>query len=106
MLLCWFVLFFFCKQKTAYEMRISDWSSDVCSSDLPLAEEGVDEAGLAGVELAGDHQQEQPRELLGRLAETLEIGGLNVGAEGLEGAREAPQQIGRAACRERVCQYV
>src|SRR3546814_10317948 len=29
------VLFFF-KQKTAYEMRISDWSSDVCSSDLPL----------------------------------------------------------------------
>src|SRR3546814_4092557 len=28
------MLFFFCKQKTAYEMRISDWSSDVCSSDL------------------------------------------------------------------------
>src|SRR3546814_5674475 len=30
-------LFFFFKQKTAYEMRISDWSSDVCSSDLWLA---------------------------------------------------------------------
>src|SRR3546814_8622584 len=30
-----YVLFFFFKQKTAYEMRISDWSSDVCSSDLP-----------------------------------------------------------------------
>src|SRR3546814_9205153 len=30
---CIFVFFFF-KQKTAYEMRISDWSSDVCSSDL------------------------------------------------------------------------
>src|SRR3546814_4933517 len=29
-------IFFFCKQKTAYEMRISDWSSDVCSSDLLL----------------------------------------------------------------------
>src|SRR3546814_6617372 len=28
--------FFFFKQKTAYEMRISDWSSDVCSSDLPV----------------------------------------------------------------------
>src|SRR3546814_10323746 len=28
--------FFFFKQKTAYEMRISGWSSDVCSSDLPL----------------------------------------------------------------------
>src|SRR3546814_3334874 len=31
-------LFFFFKQKTAYEMRISDWSSDVCSSDLSLIE--------------------------------------------------------------------
>src|SRR3546814_9842352 len=30
-----FILVFFFKQKTAYEMRISDWSSDVCSSDLP-----------------------------------------------------------------------
>src|SRR3546814_4673724 len=30
-------LFFFFKQKTAYEMRISDWSSDVCSSDLASA---------------------------------------------------------------------
>src|SRR3546814_10279556 len=29
------IFFFFFKQKTAYEMRISDWSSDVCSSDLP-----------------------------------------------------------------------
>src|SRR3546814_1022991 len=29
-----FFFFFFFKQKTAYEMRISDWSSDVCSSDL------------------------------------------------------------------------
>src|SRR3546814_8761171 len=29
-------VFFFFKQKTAYEMRISDWSSDVCSSDLPF----------------------------------------------------------------------
>src|SRR3546814_5748289 len=32
--LSWFVFFFFVKQKTAYELRISDWSSDVCSSDL------------------------------------------------------------------------
>src|SRR3546814_17654301 len=31
-------MFFFFKQKTAYEMRISDWSSDVCSSDLQAAE--------------------------------------------------------------------
>src|SRR3546814_5217491 len=32
--MCVVLLFFFFKQKTAYEMRISDWSSDVCSSDL------------------------------------------------------------------------
>src|SRR3546814_8842128 len=32
-----FSIFCFFKQKTAYEMRISDWSSDVCSSDLPPA---------------------------------------------------------------------
>src|SRR3546814_7322851 len=31
------IFFFFFKQKTAYEMRISDWSSDVCSSDLQAA---------------------------------------------------------------------
>src|SRR3546814_903069 len=31
-----FLVFFFFKRKTAYEMRISDWSSDVCSSDLPV----------------------------------------------------------------------
>src|SRR3546814_17078632 len=43
--MCWVfvVVFVFFKQKTAYEMRISDWSSDVCSSDL--AERGADEGG-------------------------------------------------------------
>src|SRR3546814_4550257 len=44
MLRMWILLlscmfFFFFEQKTAYEMRISDWSSDVCSSDLPKASE-------------------------------------------------------------------
>src|SRR3546814_7882805 len=38
MICCYF--FFFFKQKTAYEMRISDWSSDVCSSDLVNAFKG------------------------------------------------------------------
>src|SRR3546814_8060377 len=47
------VFFFFFKQKTAYEMRISDWSSDVCSSDLTLRhyeelpEGKLDEQGAA-----------------------------------------------------------
>src|SRR3546814_4011499 len=36
-LMCITDFFFFFKQKTAYEMRISDWSSDVCSSDLRLS---------------------------------------------------------------------
>src|SRR3546814_19715787 len=35
----YYFIFFFFKQKTAYEMRISDWSSDVCSSDLRTTEQ-------------------------------------------------------------------
>src|SRR3546814_3329453 len=44
--------FFFFKQKTAYEMRISDWSSDVCSSDLDTA--GADGAAITGVAAGAD----------------------------------------------------
>src|SRR3546814_5472643 len=40
LILCVYFFFFFFKQKTAYEMRISDWSSDVCSSDLPITKTG------------------------------------------------------------------
>src|SRR3546814_525307 len=42
-------VFFFFKQKTAYEMRISDWSSDVCSSDLSDVQAIVNAFGTAGV---------------------------------------------------------
>src|SRR3546814_7136973 len=35
------LMLFFFKQQTAYEMRISDWSSDVCSSDLPVVARGL-----------------------------------------------------------------
>src|SRR3546814_4194960 len=42
---------FFFKQKTAYEMRISDWSSDVCSSDLLPGR--ADAVGLGGMSSAG-----------------------------------------------------
>src|SRR3546814_2626108 len=38
-------MFFFFKQKTAYEMRISDWSSDVCSSDLEISGAIADNRG-------------------------------------------------------------
>src|SRR3546814_9021253 len=86
--------FFFFKQKTAYEMRISDWSSDVCSSDLGghLPPRYSDEAGL------GMGRIDRPRRAF--------IGGV-FDDRGL-GARDLLQtgKIGRASCRERVCQYV
>src|SRR3546814_1652289 len=47
------IVFFFFKQKTAYEMRISDWSSDVCSSDLEAGQHAEADDGrpddVAGV---------------------------------------------------------
>src|SRR6058998_435846 len=49
----WFIVFFFFKQKTAYEMVMSDWSSDVCSSDLRRA--NVHAGGNRGI--AGFLQQ-------------------------------------------------
>src|SRR3546814_5930657 len=77
--------FFFFKQKTAYEMRTSDWSSDVCSSDLPLLPPKVAEGVLEAVSeaLYSNHW-------------------LKISYRNAEGW----QKIGRASCRERVCQYV
>src|SRR3546814_3005419 len=46
MVIVYCLFFFFFKQKTAYEMRISDWSSDVCSSDLALASCGQGTGGI------------------------------------------------------------
>src|SRR3546814_18681903 len=75
-------------QKTAYEMRISDWSSDVCSSDLAPATVRAD--GLTC-------------RRLGRCGR----GGLLPGRGVRPGERRPGRgQIGRASCRERVCQYV
>src|SRR3546814_7453316 len=103
MLLCC-VCFFF-KQKTAYEMRISDWSSDVCSSDLRKAiERAVLDAAILEVEggEVGDHD---PIFVAGT--------GWHPGAIGIVASRlkeryhrPALVEIGRASCRERVCQYV
>src|SRR3546814_5332715 len=49
-----YLCIFFFKQKTAYEMRISDWSSDVCSSDLPIFSGGAGRAGVAQSEADRD----------------------------------------------------
>src|SRR3546814_5863259 len=95
-----FVIFFF-KQKTAYEMRISDWSSDVCSSDL----KGLRLAALADLSSGRGGGRKRParrerhRDLLRRplYAEGRSRGSTRRGSRG---------KIGRASCRERVCQYV
>src|SRR3546814_5784197 len=77
---------FFFKQKTAYEMRISDWSSDVCSSDLPnLSTKRI--PSYRGPESAYGSDTQY-------CLDRLSFNSIN-GAE-----------IGRASCRERVCQYV
>src|SRR3546814_4646430 len=87
-----FCLFFFFKQKTAYEMRISDWSSDVCSSDLVL---------LTQQRIISVNDKTRQRIGKGRLVfAQFEIHVFYLGSE--KHARE----IGRASCRERVCQYV
>src|SRR3546814_10043601 len=58
-LLC--VVFFFFKQKTAYEVRISDWSSDVCSSDLlSLFGIGFSWGGFESLVQLVDHAALQP----------------------------------------------
>src|SRR3546814_8571109 len=54
LILCLLLFFFFFKQKTAYEMRISDWSSDVCSSDLLALRPDHPEARHMAAVLAGE----------------------------------------------------
>src|SRR3546814_18554144 len=90
-------------------MRISDWSSDVCSSDLEMiARSAVDDAQdgettipaqVAGFE--GRERQHLDQLLAHVPARDQQCAGLGV-ARGLQLQRE----IGRASCRERVCQYV
>src|SRR3546814_6791734 len=50
-------MFFFFKQKTAYEMRISDWSSDVCSSDLNTADGMQTTVATALPRMLGRHRR-------------------------------------------------
>src|SRR3546814_3605316 len=89
------VYFFFFKQKTAYEMRISDWSSDVCSSDLPPGADLVFE-----IELVDFMSREDFQRRLSILQQAMAQQGPPQQGE------QSIQQIGRASCRERVCQYV
>src|SRR3546814_5952071 len=93
---------FFFKQKTAYEMRISDWSSDVCSSDLfaRLREQEIERDGLARPRRTDDREVAEVA-----CMKIEEIGSRRRRLE--QGDRIAPMvEIGRASCRERVCKYV
>src|SRR3546814_8433850 len=95
---CFFLLlFYFFKQKTAYEMRSSDWRSDVCSSDL--IEQVADRRPI-------EHERDRRADRAAgaiRLRERIERVRLRDDRRfrfGLAG------EIGRESCQERVCQYV
>src|SRR3546814_7935196 len=75
MIVFFMYLFFFFKHKTAYEMRISDWSSDVCSSDLIAASRGfrraVHDADLHADLVDEHHHALRARDVAGQLAQCL-----------------------------------
>src|SRR3546814_10696312 len=112
-------IFFFCKQKTAYERRISDWSSDVCSSDLDI--EGGRELDIPDV-IAAQADMHQPRNDVRLACTPIKCHALNErgcavshphdgNANFPTAHRQASQSrlcasIGRASRRERVCQHV
>src|SRR3546814_10913789 len=97
------VLFF--KQKTAYEMRISDWSSDVYSSDL-LARQQQSLAGLPAGHFRGVERVQVDLTGLVVVGRPVHFGPF--GQRGRIEARGAGavehEEIGSASCRERVCQ--
>src|SRR3546814_3162258 len=100
-------VFFFFKQKTAYEMRISDWSSDVCSSDLLRAERAhlrqggaaevrPEEAGVAQLRAGQIHVLEF--ETVKHAAPPGDAGAGRIGAvgDGLRDWNESQQQAEQA----------
>src|SRR3546814_9117241 len=97
--------FFFCKQKTEYGVRISDWSSDVCSSDLTdrgwhgartLQAPGC--RAVARLDVQGGFGARRLPERR-RPARCLPVCGCAT-------THDAAEKIGSESCRERVCQYV
>src|SRR3546814_20034033 len=77
------MFFFFFKQKTAYEMRISDWSSDVCSSDLDGAPSlalyrinlAIVEAAVAVADTRRDSALDLPTETLDEMRAGIDLDG-------------------------------
>src|SRR3546814_5540606 len=98
------MIFVFFKQKTAYEMRISDWSSDVCSSDLSLTDCVFEVERATTVEEVNqflkDASENELKDILGFEERPL------VSIDYRTDPRSSIIEIGRASCRERVCQSV
>src|SRR3546814_10373096 len=98
--LCSLVFFFF-EQKTAYELRSSDWSSDVCSSDLRIsllfAAEAMRQLPTAAVTVQTPLEPTPADRIAG---DVVVVPVLRAGLGMLEAV-----QLGRASCRERVRQY-
>src|SRR3546814_2404587 len=95
--LCVLFCFFFFKQKTAYEMRISDWSSDVCSSDLS------DGVFIGRIDTVAFSNVVALRPVISQndAAPKYEVMALTPARTWAKVG-----EIGRASCRERGCQYV
>src|SRR3546814_17520935 len=130
------VVFFYFKQKTAYVWRISDWSSDVCSSDLieiPQAQgwtpmnivrlERWKTVGIgkrpqsavvrlvhartsAGTLSGNQRRPNQKAALTSRISTGTSTSGPITAAKATGEASPKAAQIGRASCRESVCKYV
>src|SRR3546814_5723711 len=107
-------LIFFFKQKTAYEMRISDWSSDVCSSDLKRLCHARPRCGLPIGNLSSQFFSNIYLDALDQFVKhTLKakrylryVDDFVLFHHDREQLVRWQQQIGRASCRERVCKYV
>src|SRR3546814_1255866 len=98
-------MFFFFKQKTAYEMRISDWSSDVCSSDLGQQAKYRIDARAHGGDMNTKRIDQfvrdgQPKQISKGEAGSLAclVGQIRNGLSPMTHA--LGRQIGRASCRE------
>src|SRR3546814_10595400 len=103
---------FFYKQKTAYEMRISDWSSDVCSSDLAAARSRPSclnslWRASAARSVSAARSKRATLAPASRMAPTMAPLRTLMEVEiFMNHPLSDVKEIGRASCRERVCQYV
>src|SRR3546814_3934678 len=105
------MFFFFFKQKTAYEMRISDWSSDVCSSDLsirPMISSAARLGRFLRTSWDGPHSSAGPKlALLHPRNHAVSFGALSSRARRARTVEPETRdkEIGRTPGRERACPH-